>query len=41
MNDVTLLDKYPFMANPYFKWGLIGVVIVALVIGFWILKKRR
>jgi hypothetical protein len=33
--------KYSFMANPYFSWALLGVVIIALIIGFIWLRYRK
>ena len=36
-----LSQKYPFMNYPLFPYLLLGVVVIVLIIGFWILIKRK
>jgi len=35
------LEKYSFMSNSYFPYLLLGCVVLALIIAFIILKKKR
>lgn len=36
-----LQAKYPYLMNETTGWIMLGIVVIALIICFWIMRKRK